>query len=271
MWSRVEIKTNAKNALKNYFGTGLLAIIIYIIVLSFFLYIINVIYETLANVFAIHYVSLYKVINGYYSANLYDELTVGIFIILFIKYALMFVYEFLVGLPLMVGIIRFYQKSRGAPASLNEMFVPMEKFLHVSGVMVLMGIKIFLWSLLLIIPGIIKAYEYSMVPFILAENPEMSTKRAFQISKAMTNGHKWDLFVLGLSFILWFIGCIFTCGLLFIYVSPYIYATRTEAYYKLKSEAVFRGEINPMELPDIYMPPQPPVPPVPPTAPTMGM
>ena len=112
----------------------------------------------------------------------------------------------------------------------------------------------FLWSLLLIVPGIIKSYEYSMVPYILAENPSISGKRAFQISKAMTKGHKWDLFVLELSFILWIIGTVCTCGLLGIYLAPYMQATMTEAYYKLKAEAVANGGATLQELPDICLP-----------------
>ena len=120
-----------------------------------------------------------------------------------------------------------------------------------AGTVFIRDLKIFLWTLLLIVPGIIKSYEYYMVPYILAENPEISTKRAFEISKAMTDGHKWDLFVLDLSFILWDLGVVCTCGLLAVYVAPYIRATHAEAYYKLKAEVVAGGSVSLTELPDI--------------------
>ena len=60
----------------------------------------------------------------------------------------------------------------------------------------------FLWSLLLIIPGIVKSYEYRMIPYLLADHPEMSKDEAFAASKAMIDGNKWDAFVLDFSFIL---------------------------------------------------------------------
>ena len=69
--------------------------------------------------------------------------------------------------------------------------------------MFMKGLFQFLWSLLLVIPGIIKAYEYRMIPYILSENPEISRQRAFEISKRMMMGNKWNTFVLDLSFLGW--------------------------------------------------------------------
>ena len=69
--------------------------------------------------------------------------------------------------------------------------------------MFLKGLFQGLWSLLFVIPGIIKSYEYRMIPYILSENPNISRKRAFEISKQMMKGNKWDTFVLDLSFIGW--------------------------------------------------------------------
>ena len=103
--------------------------------------------------------------------------------------------------------------------------------------MFLRSLYIFLWSLLFIIPGIIKAYEYLMMPYILAENPEMETKEVFARSKEMMTGEKWRAFVLDLSFIGWKILGILTCCVLSVFfVSPYYYSTLAELYAVLKQK-----------------------------------
>ena len=71
--------------------------------------------------------------------------------------------------------------------------------------MFLMDLKTLLWLFLFIVPGVIKAYEYSMIPYLLAENPNLSASEAFSLSKQMTTGQKADLFVLDLSFLGWII------------------------------------------------------------------
>lgn len=106
--------------------------------------------------------------------------------------------------------------------------------------MLLKGVKNFLWYLLFIIPGIVKAYSYSMVPYILAENPNIGANRAIELSKNMTDGHKMDMFILDLSFLGWYLlGLIaFIIGTLFVF--PYHNATKAELYLVLKENA-FRG------------------------------
>lgn len=92
-----------------------------------------------------------------------------------------------------------------------------------------------LWTLLLIVPGIIKGYEYRMVPYILADHPEMSHQEVFALSKKMMDGEKMNAFVLDLSFIGWSLLSTLTCGLLAIfYVNPYVNATNAELYLTLK-------------------------------------
>ena len=89
----------------------------------------------------------------------------------------------------------------------------------------------FLWSLLFIIPGIIKSYEYKMVPYLLAEYPDMDRKEVFARSRDMMYGQKWNTFVLDLSFIPWNILSTITFGLVgLFYVSPYQDATYAELY-----------------------------------------
>lgn len=92
----------------------------------------------------------------------------------------------------------------------------------------------FLWSLLFVIPGIVKMYAYSMAPYILAENPEMSAEDALEKSKQITQGHKSELFVLQLSFILWMLLCVVTLGIASIYVIPYMSATTANFYNSIK-------------------------------------
>ncbi|MBE6752857.1 MAG: DUF975 family protein [Ruminococcaceae bacterium] len=87
----------------------------------------------------------------------------------------------------------------------------------------------------MVIPLIIKSYQYLMVPYILAENPGMSGKEARAMSTAMTNGYKMDLFVLGLSFFPWILLGMLACCVGVVFVAPYIEATNAEAYCFLKA------------------------------------
>jgi len=101
-------------------------------------------------------------------------------------------------------------------------------------IMFMKGVYLSLWSLLLVIPGVIKSYSYSQIPFILAEDPNISIKQALAMSTQMTEGHKLHMFNLDLSFIGWiFIGYLtFGVGILFVY--PYVYVTKAFLYKKLK-------------------------------------
>ena len=99
-----------------------------------------------------------------------------------------------------------------------------------------MNLFIWLWSLLLIIPGIIKAYAYSMTFFILAENKGMPVLEAITLSRKMMDGHKMDLFLLTLSFIGWFILVVITFGIAGIWVYPYFYATWANFYLSVKED-----------------------------------
>lgn len=111
--------------------------------------------------------------------------------------------------------------------------------------MFLRDLFIFLWSLLLFVPGIIKYYEYLMVPYILSENPGMNREEAFLISRQMMNGQKWETFVLDLSYLGWYILSAFTCGLLAIfYVNPYKEATFAELYAANRYKAYREGYIR---------------------------
>ena len=92
----------------------------------------------------------------------------------------------------------------------------------------------FLWSLLFIIPGIIKSYSYAMTSYILLDRPELSATDALKESEKMMDGHKMDLLILDLSFIGWILLTALTCGIPTFYVEPYMMATRTAFYLELK-------------------------------------
>lgn len=94
----------------------------------------------------------------------------------------------------------------------------------------------FLWSLLLVIPGIIKTFSYSMSWYILAEKPYMTAREALNESKEIMDGHKMELFVLYLSFIPWILLCYVTLGIAMIYVIPYMQLTMANFYHNIKPQ-----------------------------------
>ena len=100
----------------------------------------------------------------------------------------------------------------------------------------LMNLFVFLWTLLFIIPGIIKAYAYAMTPYILVDNPELGPNEARLKSIEMMRGHKWKLFGLQLSFIGWFLLCLLSLGVGFIWLMPYVRTTYAAFYRNLKEE-----------------------------------
>ncbi|HIX29116.1 MAG TPA: DUF975 family protein [Candidatus Blautia stercoravium] len=147
--------------------------------------------------------------------------------------------EILVWNVFAVGGCRFFVENRdySAPASKLLFGFQGSHYGNVVWVMFLMGLKIFLWTLLLIIPGIIKAYEYMMVPYILAEQPDINQADAFAISRQLMMNQKFDAFVLQLSFIGWYLLAACTCGIVGIFWSvPYYHATEAELYAVLRND-----------------------------------
>ena len=130
----------------------------------------------------------------------------------------------------------FLRIAKGEEVSVGNIFYGFQDLWTAIKAQFLMGLFILLWSLLLIIPGIIKAYAYSMTFFILAENKGMPVLEAITLSRKMMNGHKMDLFLLFLSFIGWFILTGITFGIAGIWVYPYFYATLTNFYLSVKED-----------------------------------
>ena len=106
----------------------------------------------------------------------------------------------LVGSPIEVGASRFFMRTREESTGMGELFWAFRQgqFWHIVLIMLVMKVKIFLWGLLFVIPGIVKSYEYRMVPYILAENPELfRCHEVFALSREMTMNQKMNIFVSG--------------------------------------------------------------------------
>ena len=112
-----------------------------------------------------------------------------------------------------------------------------DNFLEAFLVPLLQGLFVFLWSLLFVIPGVIMAYAYSMAIYVANDNPELSAMDAIRKSRELMDGHKWDLFVLDLSFIGWILLCLLTCGIGFFFLAPYIEMAHVEFYRELTEQA----------------------------------
>lgn len=161
-----------------------------------------------------------------------------IFLIVFlIMIAIMLIYEILLVFPLIVGAGRFMLKSLDGRAEVKDVAYGFDhSYRNVVKTMFHTQLSIFLWALLFLIPGIYKQYQYRMVEYILAEHPDMPYKEAMQMSRDMMNGQKWNAFVLDLSFILWEMLGVLTCGLVHIfYVAPYHCLTNAALYRRLCS------------------------------------
>lgn len=127
--------------------------------------------------------------------------------------------------------------AAGKDPEVGDAFSGFDDFWSAFKVNFLVGLFTYLWSLLFIIPGIIKGLSYSMAMYILAENKGKPALECINESKAMMNGHKADLFVLGLSFIGWMLLCCVTFGIAIIWVGPYMSATQVNFYNAIKPAA----------------------------------
>lgn len=156
--------------------------------------------------------------------------------------------------PIIVGKNRYFMEHRGFDSKFSRLFWAFRsgRYLNVVKIMFWREIKIFLWSLLFVVPGIIKAYEYSMVPYILAENPNISSERAFELSRKMTKGEKWKIFVLDLSFIGWRIVGFLCCCVGTVFLEPYVEATYAELYQVMREKAHGLAFSDYSELPGFF-------------------
>lgn len=128
----------------------------------------------------------------------------GVVLVVAIVLAVWGLISFFIGGAIKLGYAKFnLNLVDKRPAVVSDLFSEFNRFGAGLGMNLLMGIYVFLWTLLFIIPGIVKGYSYAMTPYILAENPEMSADQAITESRKIMNGNKWRLFCLEFSFIGW--------------------------------------------------------------------
>ena len=177
-----------------------------------------------------------------------DKLAISLIMMAILSYA----FTIFIADPLIVGGRRYFLKARKTKdtkvTTLGEIFKK-ERWLNITQIMFLRNIYNALWYLT-IIGGVIKTYEYRMIPYIIAENPTIQRKKAFKLSKQMMKGNKWKTFILDLSFFGWNFLSVLTFGLLSIlYVNQYNSATFAELYNILRTIAInekyeFYEELN---------------------------
>ena len=125
----------------------------------------------------------------------------------------------------------------GEPIKIDSLFAGYKDWFRIVLTYFLLYIYVFLWSLLLVIPGIIKSIEYSQVAFILRDNPELSDNAAIEKSMAMMLGHRWQYFKLQFSFIGWWLLVFVTFGVAILWVQPYVWAACANFYESLKADS----------------------------------
>lgn len=236
MWTREMLKTSAKQVLRrNYWVPFAVCLLISLLCGEFnpskgsgF----HVSYE-------LHNLNEFEYLIPYLPVSIpFYLIPLGMFIIIGSLLLNVFVFN-----PLRVGRAKFFVENIEKEARLADAFniFSAPGYLNIVKIMLIKDVKVFLWFLCLFIPGIIKSYEYYMIPYILAENSTLSTEEAFAISKELTTNQKFDIFVLNLSFIGWYIlgGLMFGIGTLFVH--PYTEATDAELYHFLKYAYVHSG------------------------------
>ena len=243
MWTRSELKARAKASIKaNYWQCLLVCIVIAVLAGNF----ISVEYNLDYQEFTLNLGSL----TSYYNRPLLilSLLSASLLGILGI------IYNIFILNPLNVGKARYFLENREEPSSMEALLFTFRQkdYFNIVAIMFMCNLFIFLWTLLFIVPGIIKSIEYSQIAYILAENPGLNSHRVFQMTREMTMGNKWDIFVLYLSFIGWMILSSFTCGIVGVAVMPYMEATYAELYITLRDEYIDAGYASFDEFPGFY-------------------
>ena len=173
--------------------------------------------------------------------NTAGMMAIGIFLMVFIMMfvvlmAVVILLDVFIFNPLEVGCKKYYLRNLNEPAQVGNIGYAFDNnYKNITKTMFFRDLFTVLWTLLFIIPGIVKSYEYQMIPYLLEDNPQMTKEQAFEESKRMMQGQKWKAFVLDLSFIGWNILSALTLGILGIfYVQPYMDATHAALYEALR-------------------------------------
>lgn len=158
-------------------------------------------------------------------------------------------FDVFLGGPARVGLCRYLMESRQGSSPLATLFTVFRTpYLNVVKVQFLTNLKIALGTLLFVVPGVIWSYRYCLVPYLLAENPYLSTHRAMELSRQMMHGEKLHAFGLQLSFLGWKLLVVLTLGWGGIFLQPYLEATHAELYAAMRSKALAYGYADESEL-----------------------
>ena len=242
MWDRVLLKARGKDAFRRNYGAA--------VAVTFIMGLISLIMSGnsgASNIGNLTPSITYHIEDGHYMSSGFSMFGALVGMFFAVSAIALLLLKVFVEYNLQVGGAKFFIQNQTAKPGV-DMILDGFRSGHYGNIVLTMFLKdlyIVLWSLLLVIPGIIKSYEYMMVPYILAENPGMNQKEVFQISKEMMNGQKWNAFVLDLSFLGWELLSACTCGILGIfYVNPYLAATHAEVYAFNKQKAFESGYIR---------------------------
>lgn len=234
MADRAELKGRAKECLKQYYWMALLVSIIASVLGAGQNYSFNLNFNTKNTT------STVGIYNGDVDHSAYIIMLVIIAVVLIIIFLIGILIQTFLSNVVQVGLCSYFLESRKTKtdAGFSRLFYGFGcgSYLNLVKAMFMKSLIVFGWWLLLIIPGIIKEYEYSMVPYILAEQPEMDYRMALDRSRHLMNGHKWDFFVLQLSFIGWRLLGIMMCCIGVVFVVPYENATYAEFYAELSKK-----------------------------------
>lgn len=238
MWTRKELKTKAKEALKRNYWKVVLVSVLVILLSGGFSYGFSggsggsSPQEEISEMQEMTTSSATEALS---SADLIIIVIVAI-VIFTVVFCIVFAIAYAIAAflynPVLVGVDRFMLKSVDDKAEVKEIAYAFDhSYMNVVKTMFFKDLYVFLWTLLFVIPGVYKKYQYRMVPYIMAEHPEMNYKEALELSKNMMDGEKWHAFVLDLSFVLWHVLGIITCGILeAFYIAPYQNLTNAELY-----------------------------------------
>lgn len=233
MWSNGELKSRAKDNLRIYYWSAFLVSLILAILTGGFSFGGSRISMNRSNGYR-------HEISGSYGLGSYKISRLGFGVILMVIMMTLvillvaFCFKVFVGNVIEVGARRYFMESRAMRRSADIGRVGWGfgggRYLNIVKIMFLRDLYTFLWGLLLVIPGIYKSYEYSMIPYILSENPEMDSNSVFALTKEMMDGNRFNKFILELSFIGWYLLGAIACGLGILFVNPYYDATEAELY-----------------------------------------
>ncbi len=249
MWTRAELKRNAKQTMsRSYWKCVLASLILAVATGVVRIGGVSIAASTVAGWVSEGFSQLTgtpEVNVDLMSSALGSFVVIGLILFAFVRFVisiLEIVIQIFLLHPLEVGGQSFYINNRAGDDSLKTLGKGFAvNYLNVVKTMFLRQLFTALWTILFIIPGIIKSYEYRMIPYILAENPKMDSREAFRLSREMMKGQKWRSFVLDLSFLGWQILSCFTLGILNVfYVAPYKDNTNVELYSALK-DGTFGG------------------------------